>query len=392
MQQGSIKKHGKWWTLKYRCYVLQNGVKVRRDSYKKLAPVDRDHQAKPDGSAPEKVKALAALELAPLNAGVHQTYSGDTVKTFLETFLAKGQGGRGRDLNPTTRTSYKAMYAILKDFIPESLEVRQVRTPHIDKLLRDVAIDDVSEDGERRAQTSYANLKGFLSSAFRYAVRHGLVDSNPVRDAAIPQGLDADTHAYTLKEVHKFMQVLDEPVSRALIMVAVFTGLRTEEIKGLKWADYEKTPEGYILNIQRAVVRGQLVEVKTDASKAPVAVIKTVEKVLAAHLAQNSGDGYIFHGDTGNPLVIENLVRRSVRPTLAAANVEWHGFHAFRRGIGSILEIDLGYTREAVKRILRHSVEDVTGKHYIKSDVKESRAALERVEKDFLKLKPKLKL
>ena len=357
------------------------GIIARSSDVASTPFIHRDHQAKPDGSAPEKVKALAALELAPLNAGVHQTYSGDTVKTFLETFLAQGQGGRGRDLNPTTRASYKAQYDILKDFIPDGLEVRQVRTPHIDKLLRDVAIDDLSEDGERRAQTSYANLKGFLSSAFRYALRHGFTDSNPVRDAAIPQGLDADTHAYTLKEVHKFMQVLDEPVSRALIMVAMFTGLRTEEIKGLKWSDYQKTPEGYVLNIERAVVRGKLVEVKTDSSKAPVAVIKTVERVLAAHLAKNSGDGYIFHGDTGKPLVTENLVRRSIRPTLAAAKVEWHGFHAFRRGIGTILEIDV-----------RHSVEDVTGKHYIKSDVREGRAALERVEKDFLKLKPKLKL
>jgi len=389
MQRGSIKRHGKWWVLKYRADVLENGSKVRRDLYKKLAPFDRDHQPKADGSAPQKVQALAELELAPLNAGQHQAYSGDSVRSFLETFLTTGQGGRGRELNPTTKRSYKAMYAILKDFIPE-IELRQMRTPHIDKMLRDIAIADVAEGGERRAQTTYANLKAFLSSAFRYAVRHGLVDTNPVRDAAIPEGNPSDTHAYTLKEVHRFMHVLSEPVSRALVMVAMFTGLRSEELKGLRWEDYDK--EAGVLNVKRAVVHGHLVSVKTDASQAPVAVVGMVGNVLAEHLKHNSGDGYIFHGDTGKPLVIENLVRRSIIPTLSAANVEWHGFHAFRRGIGTYLETELAIPREAVKRILRHSVNDVTGKSYIKSNVEESRKALKRVEKEFLKLKPKLKL
>ena len=66
--------------------------------------------------------------------------------------------------------------------------------------------------------------------------------------------------------------------------------------------------------------------------------------------------------------------------------------HAFRRGLGTYLATELGIPYEAVKRILRHSTKDVTGKHYIKSNVNESREALEQVEAAFLKLKPKLKL
>lgn len=382
MQKGSIKAHGKWWVLKYRCDVLLNGVKKRKDCYKKLAPVDRDHQAKPDGSAPQKVEALAALELAPLNAGMRQTHSGDTVQAFLESFLTKGEGGSGRRLNPTTQTSYKNMCKLLKPFAP-SLELRQVRTPHIDKLLRDVSIAD---GADRRAQTTYANLKGFLSSAFRYAVRHGLIEYNPVRDTAIPQGNAADTHAYTLAEVHKYMQVIKDHTARTAFMVCAFTGLRMEEVKGLRWEDYK---DG-LLYVNRAVVAGKIVEVKTDASKAPVPVVKTLAKVLAKYLKLNSGDGYIFHGDTGNPVVFENLARRIIVPELKKVGVEWHGFHAFRRGLASYLETELEIPRDRVKRILRHSTDDVTGKHYIKASMDESRRALEQVERAFLKLKPRI--
>ena len=383
MQTGSIKKHGKWWTLKYRTNVLVNGTPQRKDVYKKLARVDRDHQPKPDGSAPEKVKALAALELAPHNAGQAQVYSGDTVDTFLQSFLEKGEGGRGRALNPTTKLSYKTMYRLAKDFLP-AIELRQVRTPHIDKLLRDIAAAD---GADRRAQSVYANLKNFLSSAFRYAVRHGLVDSNPVRDAAIPQGNVSDTHAYTLKEVHQYMHVLTDHTSRALVMVAMFTGLRMEEIKGLRWEDYD----GEVLNVRRAVAHGKLLTVKTDASQAPVPVIGVVKKVLADHLKRNSGDGYIFHGETGKPLVIENHTRRTLRPELTAAGVAWHGLHGFRRGLATVLH-GLDVSELTIKHVLRHSTKDVTSKSYIKSNDATSRAALELVEKEFLKLKPKLKL
>ena len=382
VQKGSIKAHGKWWVLKYRSDVLKNGVKVRHDSYKKLAPIDRDHQAKSDGSPPEKVKAMATLELAPLNAGLHHPHSVDSVLSFLETFLAKGEGGRGRMLNPTSRMSYRAMFAMVKDFIP-NIQMRQVRTMHIDKILRDVAAND---GDDRRAQTSYANIKGFLSSAFRYALRHGLVESNPVRDVAIPEGNAADTHAYTEKEVHGFLHALKQPITRAAIVVAYLTGLRPEEIKGLRWEDYD----GLVINVRRAVVHGEVVRVKTDASQAPVPVVKTVAKVLAAHRKLNPSDGFIFYGETLEPIILENLAKRYIVPTLKAAGLKWHGFHAFRRGLGTRLHA-LGTPELTIKHILRHSTKDVTTKHYIKSDDGLSRAALERVELELLKLKPRLK-
>lgn len=381
MQNGSIRQHGKWWMLQYREDAVLDGQKVRRFHHKKLARIDRDHQPKPDGSAPEKVKALAALELAPLNAGQREPHSLDSFKSFLETFLAKGEGGRGFALNPTSKRTYQKMFVMAKDFIPD-IELSQVRTKHIDKLLRDVA----GADGEdRRAQSAYCNLKNFFSSAFRYASRHGLTDVNPVRDAAVPKGNASNTYAYSLEEVHALLQAVTDPVSRALFIIAMFTGLRSEEIKGLRWEDYD----GEVLNIRRAVVYGEVVDVKTDASKAPVPVVGIVRKVLEQHRKQHPGDGHIFLGYKGKPLVIEQYAPRSIP---SEASDAWHGFHAFRRGLATHLEVNLQIPRERVKRILRHSTQDVTGKHYVKSSVEESRKALELVERDFLKLKPKLKL
>src|SRR5260370_25273541 len=96
MQKGAIRKHGKFWQLKYRGYVLKDGVRVRKDLYADLAPIDREHQTE------TSVRALADVILAPLNAGTHQATSVDSVKSFLESFLTKGEGGRGHKLRQST--------------------------------------------------------------------------------------------------------------------------------------------------------------------------------------------------------------------------------------------------------------------------------------------------
>lgn len=372
MQRGSIIKWGNSWRLKYRETVVKDGVKVRRDVYKNLAPVGREHQTK------ASVQPLADLILAPLNAETRQPQSVDSLYSFLETFLATGEGGRGRRLQHTTIGAYRDVFKILFPHLPD-IELRRVRTPDIDRLLRRAA----EADGEdRRAQTTYRNMKNFLSSAFRYAVRHGLIDFNPVREAAIPEGNEADTYAYNLAEVHTIAESVKKPVARAAVMVAMFTGLRVEEIKGLRWEDYD----GKALEIRRAFAEGKLVDVKTKASRAPVPVVGIVKKVLADHLALNSGDGFIFHGDTGEPLRMENLARRDIIPMLKGTGVAWHGFHAFRRGLATILH-EMGVAELTIKHILRHSDSDVTRKHYIKPSSETSRKALEQVEKEYLKIR-----
>jgi integrase len=259
------------------------------------------------------------------------------------------------------------------------MELRKVRTPDINQIMRAVASQD---EDERRAQTVYSNLKSFLSSAFRYAVGHGLIDSNPVRDAIIPEGEDSDTYAYPLAETHTIMQVVKKPMAKAAIMVATFTGLRMSEVKGLRWGDYD----GKVLNVRRGIVEGIVGETKTKTSKAPVPVVNTLKKILAEHLRNNSGDGYIFHNEAGNPIDFGNLSQRDIEPMLEGTGVEWHGLHAFRRGLSSVLH-DKSVDTLVIKHILRQSLKGVAEEHYIKPSLKRMRKALELVEKDYLKIR-----
>jgi integrase len=374
MQSGHIRVNGRWWILKVREWVTVDGIKKRKDSYKKLARLE-EHRPNPDGSAPNSVRALADLELAPINAGQREGLSADSLKSYIERFLQSGIGRTGRKLEANTILSYRRDYAAIKDLIPD-IQMRQIRTPDINRLF--LAL--IEQDGDdMRATSGYRNIRNFLSGVFRQAVGEGAIDFNPVREAMVLSGKDSDTHAYTLEETYNLCETVSDHTARAAFMVLAFTGLRKGEMKGLRWEDYDA--KAGVLNVRRAVAQGKLKETKTKASKAPVPVIGIVRKALDDHLKKNSGDGLIFHPKDESQTVInfEHLIFDVVRPELKEAGIEWHGIHAFRRGLDTAMK-DLGIDLSTRTNIMRHVPRNVTDKYYGQASFTQMRKALEKVE------------
>lgn len=390
MQNGSIRISGKWWYLKVRENVIENGQSVRKPMYHKLAPVSQYPASSNDGP-PAAVRAMADEKLAPINAGKREGLSADSFKSYLESYLKSGLGADGRPVRKVTLKSYRRDYKVVADLIPD-IQLRNVRTPDINKLFKAL----IAKDGDEiRATSAYRNVRNFLSGAFRAAVGDGLADFNPVRDAMVVSGNDANTHAYTLPEVKQLMKVinLEDPKSgdqwkhtmRAAFMVALFTGLRLEEIKGLRWEDYDK--KDGLLHVRRTVVNHQIVEdTKTTSSAAPVPVVKTVAKELKAHLKRNSGDGIFHKVDSQAPIIFEHIVLTEVHPVCATAGIKFHGFHALRRGLNIAMK-DLGIDYSLRADIMRHKPRNVTDKHYGRASIKQMRAALEKIEAAYLRAK-----
>src|ERR1700682_1171672 len=128
VQKGHIRVNGKWWILKVREWVTENGTRIRKDSYKKLR---LRHHNEIGSTVPGDVQALADLETAKVNIGQGQGQSADSVKSYLESYLAAGVGSKTRrKLRDVTVESYKRDYKVIKDFIPE-MQVLQVRTPDL---------------------------------------------------------------------------------------------------------------------------------------------------------------------------------------------------------------------------------------------------------------------
>src|SRR5258708_30523585 len=92
----------------------------------------------------------------------------------------------------------------------------------------------------------------------------------------------------------------------------------------------------------------------------------------------------MLHGtsDPERAINFGHLVRDVVIPKAKKVGVEWHGLHAFRRGLSTLLH-DLEIPELTISHILRHSTKSsksVAGRHYIKPSLERMRAALEKVE------------
>jgi integrase len=162
------------------------------------------------------------------------------------------------------------------------------------------------------------------------------------------------------------------------------------------------------LAVTRSVWNSTINEPKTKRSRAPIPVVKQLADALNAHklragiLAQPNMP--IFQGGTGQPLNIDNMVRRVIKPAHSPCAVckklesehkpeghaferdkalpRWHGWHAFRRGLATNLHA-LGVADKTIQAILRHSNIGITQNIYIKSMSASQVSAMELVGEQF---------
>ena len=363
MQNGRIYRKGSAWILSYAVKAQEPDGKItwaRRS--KRLAPYGDEYRTE------ASVRHLASEILAPINAKTARPESTDTVENFIENaYLPYCKA----TLKPSTHAGYTFLVKMLKPHIGDEL-LRDFGTVEGERLLADFANE------KRRAQTMLKNVKGFLSGAFRYAVRTGVIKFNPMRETLLPKNGKpmAEGRAYTLKEIQAMLNVLEEP-ARTVVLVAALTGLRMSEIRGLRWEDYD----GETIHVKRSVWRTIVGETKTPGSAASIPVLPPLAKALELHREKNPGP-FIFAGSTGKPLVLANLTRRDIVPKLKEKGIPWEGWHGFRRGLASAL-YGLGVNDKVIQQILRHSDVAVTMKHYVKTDTKQAESAMRKLDKAF---------
>ena len=85
----------------------------------------------------------------------------------------------------------------------------------------------------------------------------------------------------------------------------------------------------------------------------------------------------MFTNTVRNPLDLNELYRRTIEPIFQAAGIEWHGWHAFRRGLATNLH-RLGVDDKTIQAILRHCNVAVTQNVYIKTVSADSVAAMQQ--------------
>lgn len=202
-----------------------------------------------------------------------------------------------------------------------------------------------------------------LSRVLGSATRSGLIAANPVlklERGERPRVEPRDVPSLDREAVGRL--ITKTPAKyRTLVAVSVLLGIRQSEARGLRWQDVD-TQTGVIRVRSQLGRDGQLAPPKTTASKRDVPMPPSLAKTLAAHrlasLYSTEAD-YVFASEVGTPLAVRNIIRRSLEPALAAAELPKLTWHDLRHLAASLL-IAEGATVGYVSRILGHATPAIT--------------------------------
>jgi integrase len=324
------------------------GKKVRRQAAKRLGPFcDRYRTIK-------SVRPLADDILRPVNSE-RESSGSRTLQSFIELHYLPHTKEHKK---PSTHKGYENIYRLHIAHRVAGIRVQDYRTVDTQKLL-----DAIAADKPRISHTTLLHIKGFLSGVFSVAKRVGAYDGeNPVRDTAVPRGVAArDTYAYSLHEIEGMIGALKDETHRAAVIVAAFTGLSLGELRGLRFCDVGEDQ----INVRTSYWRTHEGETKTKACAAAIPLLPIVAQAIAEHRERNPRAEFVFEGLNGRPLDLATMGSKQIKTALAESGIEWHAWHAFRRGLATNLH-DLGIQDRVIQAIMRHGSISVTQNIYIK--------------------------
>jgi integrase len=215
-----------------------------------------------------------------------------------------------------------------------------------------------------------------LVMIFNYAARHRWVDFNPaehVEKLRVPVSTDSSLLDSNILAPQELTALFDAATPsrrghngilitnnyRLLIKTAVFTGMRSGEIRGLRWADLDWNSKQ--LHIRRSFKEGAFHEPKTQASirriDLPALLLTELREWRLA--CPKGKDDLMFPNLAGNPMSSTNLLQRGFYPALRRAGLRKIRFHDLRHTFASLL-IANGEDVVRVSRLLGHASPNIT--------------------------------
>ena len=226
-------------------------------------------------------------------------------------------------------------------------------------------VDELLATGRSRVMARRA--LGALVSLIGEAQRRGQVAQN-VASGVVVRIASRHKKRVVIPSKAEIKALLDAATGRArtLLVVAVFTGMRISEIRGLRWQDCAL--DELVLRVrQRADQGGRIGSLKSAASRRDIPMTPMVVNTLKEwRLESGERDGLVFPGRHGAP-----LSHNAVRATLGRA-------HRFRHFFASWL-IDQGFGPKRVQVLMGHSsiaiTFDVYGHLFLQENDQEKFAA-----------------
>ncbi len=247
------------------------------------------------------------------------------------------------------------------------VRLAELTTPAVEAF-RDALLKDLSPALARKVLQS---LKALLTDA----VRRGLAAYNSAAPTQVKvdkrgkRKLKAGTDFPTVDEVGRIIRAAPEGKSRAVLMVLVFAGLRSSELRGLRWTDVN-LDKGVLTVEQRADAWGTIGAPKSESGHRTIPIGEILVNTLRQLKVASTG-ALVFGTASGKPTDHHDITRRIFHGAQIAAfgSVRYSGLHKLRHFAASWMlhrreEGGFGLTLKQAQVRLGHATMAMTADTY----------------------------
>jgi integrase len=219
----------------------------------------------------------------------------------------------GKPLRPATQALYAMTWRVHVGPRWGAMKLRQVDTEAVARWKQEKL------DAGAGAKT-VLNAMQLLGALFRHARRFKWVAANPLEDVHRPR-YQSRVAAFTPVQIATLLDVADAEAG-LFIRMAASTGMRFDELAGLRWSDVN-LDHGSI-DVRRQYSRGAWAELKTEKARRTLPLPTVVRDELRARYAALNGnvvrigrdDRTVFTAPEGGPLDYKNFRDRVWAPLL----------------------------------------------------------------------------
>lgn len=251
------------------------------------------------------------------------------------------------------------------------IRMDKITTMDVQKFINSLAQDGINKrTGKGLAEKTQKHYISFISDVFEFAKRCNIKVNNPCHDVHAISTPKTKRNIYEPDEAQQFLNILLEKADIKYVvfyLIAIFTGLRKDEILGLEWSDIDF--DNCIISVNRtslySVNKGTFTDTpKTDSGyrslKVPESVIEIIQQYKEhwENHRTNMGDLWndtdrLFVAYDGKPMGPDTprhwLVKFCKKEGLRYVNV-----HSFRH-LNATLMIEAGTDAKTAADMLGHS-------------------------------------
>jgi integrase len=218
--------------------------------------------------------------------------------------------------------------------------------------------------------TTIAHTHGLLVSAFRWGIRKGRVNHNPLDRADPPRRTRSQANSLQVAEVRSLLHAMRTHRLEAPLAFLLGTGMRRGEVAGLRRSSVDMQRGVVIVRESRSFANKKQFQkaTKTDCVReVPLgelasSAIRLARKQHASRKrragARFEDTGFVFTDETGHPLH-PNALTDAFRRLLPKAGLPHKRLHDLRHTAGTLM-LASGVDLNTVQQILGHSAASTT--------------------------------